>query len=297
MALSLVVQPATADAGPLPQTLRPNLFINGSTANDLGQFIQIPNVSMLLDDLVTDMGGYIEQSVANFRAILNDPTNLHIGRALRSGVSMILKNEVFTAPYIHSGTFQGGLAISGSRFNKANGIPSDLTAYRELWRRMALVPFEFGISTDQIFWSFRNEFSIGAAHDAGGLNGSLDDMVSQYAAHCHGIKSANPNWRVGGPEIAYLAQVKTTGDLTNAVRETTWWDIVSVLAFIRKCANPPRWLYGGARIPIDFITMHYFNDTPWIHEMNPLRSDLAFCGYDPDKVSLIMSEINNHLVF
>jgi hypothetical protein len=272
VAKTLNVGLPTADAGPLPPSMRPNWFHQGETTA-LAEMRLLSNPGLERDSLDFLAGDSAPEFYAALRALF-DTQAQRIAEPLLAGKRLLINCNVRTYDWLIDTT-------------TANAVPADMFLYElseECWYNVGLIPLEYGVDPDQILWSFRNEPETGPSGSAGGFTGTPEDLIRQYAPFAHGLKRASAGYRVGGCEFGNPYKLWTTNN--RAVRSSSALEL-----FLRGCAYPPADLYAGNRIPIDFLSYHWFIDFPWVTNFM-VPNLIRRYGYDPDQVMQIMSESN-----
>lgn len=300
MAVTVTVGRCIDDVGPLHPTIRPNFMHLGGVSSDLAIMLALPNLSLVRDSTMETLyGGDFYQALELISAAIDAKDLLSIGGSIdthiRTGAPIYFSVDSSTASWMRPLQTPGTNAPS-------NTIPLDWVIYEEFWYQVGTLLLAKGVQPNRIYFSVRNEPDTGPAGSAGAFTGSLEDMVEQYAHFAHGIKRAHPEFRVGGLDFANPSGTLRKND-SGTYRQTDGAPGSGTILengnyrqtiehWLRGIGSPPKHLYGGLRIPLDFVSFHWFIDIPWLQSNKLVDEWLRHAGYDIAYVERILSESN-----
>jgi hypothetical protein len=281
MALTLTVGLATDDDGPLPPTLRPNVHHpSGGSVTDLGQLYALPNFAFIRDGSTQFLDAdTIYATLASFATAMNN-----------GGYSQDLSITSAGAVLL---TCDAKTNVSLMSANDQRYPPNDPILHKQFWHDYAVLVKTkcdaTGVPYDRIRFGWRNEVNNGPGATDGGWSGTLVDVVRLYAHFAFAIKSVSTQFRVGGLEWSNPGSTQSV--IYGAYDGHRAGEGV-IYQWMRMCADPPKDLYNGARIPIDFVSYHYFIDIPWVQTQFLVSEWINASGYDSSKVEQLLSESN-----
>lgn len=287
MANTLVIHEADRDDGPLPSSHRPGLFQHGfpNFQQDYADFLTLPNIALIRVHLDWYYGRDKHEYLQNLQAAF-DANDYFWVQPLRAGVRMMLDTRYMPKWLRRANRSDQGIA---------NTYPSELDIWEEVCFQVGSLFMENGIDPDLCYFSATNEPTQPDPSTNQDDNpndaqttfyGTLRELVVYLAHTWHGYKRADQRFRTGGAQFGHPHD--PVDQMVEHAGNTGW----AIEEFIRECAYPPRWLYGGARLPLNFLSFHRFNTRPNTTLARVHRYWLEKYGYDFDRVDIIVDESN-----
>lgn len=284
MANTLTVDAANADAGALPPCKRPGIFMHGFAVDP--QFLAmtaLPNIGLLRVHIDPYLGFDKYDFLSRIQTAF-DTDDPYFVAPLRAGVPMLIDLRT------QGRWFRRAASTINGEQEIENTYPADLDLLEQVAFELADKFITNGIDPTLVHVSVTNEPSNPTAEASTIPNsrntefcGSIEELVVYCAHWFHGWKRRDRRFRTGGCQFGGQAgstlAMRDPSDLEWAVEK-----------FIRLCATPPHYVYGGARVPLDFVSYHMFHDFTLDYNHGSIPVWLRKYGYDPDYVSIFMDE-------